>query len=110
MKYINYELYGKQYELYVELNKYYNGNLAIHLMEKHGEPFVSLTVNLTELNDNTLAYIDENNFEDAEELIEKYKLGTFAGEYYTSGYCIYSLFKFDLNKLKEYTLQAKEGE
>ena len=85
----------------------YNGRLAIELVEKDGFPFATLTVNivpsvLDEMDDipNDVAFVDINNCPWAEKFIRDNNLGRPTGVYGHSGFCVYPLYKFDLNKLQ----------
>ena len=48
------------------------------------------------------AYVDVNNCPWAKDFIEINKLGTPTGVSTGSGYCLYPLYKFDLEKVEEY--------
>lgn len=50
------------------------------------------------------AYVDVNNCPWAQKFIEENKLGEFTGKYGQSGFCIYPLYKFNLDKIKEVLL------
>ena len=89
------------YKLKIVLGKYYNGNRAIQLYTDDGEPFVTLTVNICELPTDE-ACIDINNFPDGIELIRKYELGVFTGNYVYSGFCSYPVFYLNMDNVKKY--------
>lgn len=78
-----------------------NDNLAILLDSPTEGPFARLTVNIDELPEG-YAYVDTNNCPWAEEFIKEHKLGEPTNLCGHSGYCTYPLYKFDLQKLKEY--------
>ena len=82
---------------------YADGGLAIELWDKTQSEIVAvLTTNLGEKLPPNCAYVDTNNFPEAEEFIRKYQLGTKQEGYdKQSGYCIYPLYEFDLSKLTE---------
>jgi len=100
--------YGEYEITRIEISTYCSdNNLAIELFSlneewKIEEPFATLTVNLNykglEKNE---AFVDVNNCPWAVEFIKENKLGEFTGIELPSGYCLYPLYKFDLNKLKE---------
>lgn len=98
--------YGNKIKVYPLVASYYNQNLAIRLWTDEGEPWATLTVNLDENLYDELgeeyAFVDINNFPEAEEFIAKYGIGESLHMYKTSGYVRYPLYKFDLEKLKEY--------
>lgn len=103
MNYIKYSLYGKEYELYVNVCKYAsNDNIAVQLITRDGEPFANLTVNIMELAE-PLACIDTNNVARAEQLISKYNLGVPTGEVVESGFCIYPIYLLNLYELEKYS-------
>jgi hypothetical protein len=96
-------LFGKDYEVKVMSSRYTNNNnYAVCLEELDGAPFATLTVNLPgpKLPDG-YGYVDTNNCPWAEEFICKYDLGEPAGVAARSGYCIYPLYKFNTNRIKE---------
>lgn len=96
--------WGGEYEVEALRAKYSNnGNLAIVLRCENGEPFSTLTVNLSDypkLKPN-MAFVDTNNNLTAEEFIKEYELGKPTGTIGFSGYCVYPLYEFDLDKIKE---------
>ena len=100
------DYYGNKIKVYPLVASYYNQNLAIRLWTDEGEPWATLTVNLDERLYDELgeeyAFVDINNFPEAEEFIAKYGIGESLHMYKTSGYVRYPLYKFNLDKLKEY--------
>lgn len=82
---------------------YMDNNLAILLIcvdeENYGSKYGNLTTNLGVKLPKNYAYVDTNNIYQAEEVIAKYKLGKFTGEYGYSGFCKYPLYVFDETKL-----------
>ena len=99
--------YGTTYEVQPYVKKYYNGNLAIRLDYFDEDlqgwlPFVNLTVNFENKLSEDQAYVDTNNCPWAEEFIEEYQLGEDTGRIKMSGYCFYPLYRFNLEKIKEY--------
>lgn len=100
------DYYGNKIKVYPLVASYYNQNLAIRLWTDEGEPWTTLTVNLDENLIDELgeeyAFVDVNNFPEAEEFIAKYGIGEPMNVYKTSGFVRYPLYKFDLKKLKEY--------
>lgn len=90
--------FGKEYEVTVHKAKYYDGNLAIFLNCKSGEPYGNITVNLCERLLPDTAYVDTNNMPDAERFITQNGLGEFAGKIKRSGFCNYPLYRFNLDK------------
>lgn len=98
------DYYGNKVKVYPLIASYFNYNLAIRLWTDDGEPWCTLTVNLPGAEDlpADYAYVDVNNFPEAEEFIKKYNLGEPTGLTKQSGFVVYPLYKFDLQKLKEY--------
>lgn len=92
------------YEVELGVSEYLNnGSLAIELIdaEERG-PFAILTVNIEEKGaDKETAYVDINDCPWAQKFIEDNELGEFTGKYGRSGFCVYPLYKFNLNKIKE---------
>ena len=104
MEYMKYNFFGKTYELYIKVGKYStNDNLAITLYTKDDEPFANLTTNIQKFNSTDVACVDTNNVTEAINLISQYNLGKATGEYLSSGFCIYPIYKFDLKALQKYT-------
>ncbi len=78
-------------------------SLALLLFTEDGEYERTLTVCLPSgiMGDaGNLAYLDTNNFPDAEKFVKKAKIGSFTGIYGYSGYCQYPLYKFDPKALE----------
>ena len=102
------DYFGNPIEVLPRLGKYaYTNNLAIRLVTKDGEPWATLTVNLDVKLPPDYAYVDINNFDDASVFIEENGLGEWTGGIKQSGFVIYPLYKFDLEKLKQL---EREGE
>lgn len=94
--------YGHTYDVTIRKTKYqYNGNLAIVLWCKDGEPYGNLTTNLDEKLPPDMAYVDTNNMPDAERFIKENDLGEDTGIIAKSGYCSYPLYKFNIDKMEE---------
>lgn len=92
--------WDQEYEVKIEKSEYIsNGNLAVSLMcyddeFNFWEPYGTLTVNFDEKLPANHAYVDTNNMPNAEDFINKNKLGEFTGKYKNSGFCWYPLYKF----------------
>ena len=96
--------YGKEIKVEALKGHYTNnGTLAIQLIcEEDGSPFTTLTVNLSNsFAFDNYAYVDTNNFSEAEKFIKENKLGVFTGAYGYSGWCKYPLYRFYKTKLKK---------
>ena len=105
MKYYEIKSYGKTYNVRIERNAYANNKaLALSLIAESGEPFCNLTVNLLDTmiwGDDKTAFVDTNNCPFAEKFIAENKLGTPVGYVARSGFCMYPLYRFDLEKISE---------
>lgn len=80
-----------------------NDTLAIILDDPKEGPFGAITVNIEAsdfLADQTHAFVDTNNCPWAEEFIAKHGFGKPVGLMGESGYCMYPLYEFDLEKLR----------
>ena len=80
MKTMKFNSYGNKYDLCIGVEEYYyGGGLAMQLYCVEGdflEPFSSLTINVLDfLPGKNCALVDTNDFAQAKDLIEKYKLG-----------------------------------
>lgn len=96
--------YGKEYTLAPMVRTYSNGRLAIQLIDaEDGAQFAVLTTNLVEeqLSGEDCAFVDTNNFGDAEEFIIKNHLGVFVYNYGYSGFCKYPEFFFNVKKMNK---------
>lgn len=92
------------YEVELGVSEYLNnGSLAIELIDaEERESFAILTVNINEKGaDKETAYVDINDCPWATKFIEDNELGEFTGKYGRSGFCVYPLYKFNLDKIKE---------
>ena len=80
------------------------GNLAVEVYEYFKVPYATLTVNTPWVLRENEAFVDINNWPDAEDFIITFGLGKFTGLAGTFGpyMCEYPLYDFDLGKLKEY--------
>ena len=91
-----------------------NGSLYVGLYckEEDGfEPFGDLTVNLRENNlkgRSNAAFIDHDFSRDKLRFIKRHKLGTVLPEKGYSGFCEFSRFAFDLERLKEFDREGVE--
>ena len=93
--------WGETYKLSIEKETYANnGTLALILVEKSGEPFADITVNLpfSELDEDE-AYVDTNNLPNIGKWLEANKIAKKTEIVGHSGYCTYPVYKFDLKKI-----------
>lgn len=92
--------YGN-YDVEAVRGDYGNGNTAITLVDKEtGEDVANLTVNLVELLLPDQAYIDTNNFPEAEQFLKETGLGKPTGNTRQSGFCEYPLYNINLDMTK----------
>ena len=102
MKTYELKFYGKTYKLNAITAHYNNNNsLAVLLETEEGEPFATITVNLTNgIAENEYQYVDTNNNHWAEKFINDNGLGEPTGITGYSGFCGYPLYKFNLEAFK----------
>ena len=96
------DYFGNPIEVLPRLGKYAStNNLAIRLVTTTGEPWSTLTVNLDIKLPPDYAYVDVNNDPGAKAFISNNKLGEWTGGVRQSGFVVYPLYKFDLDRLKK---------
>lgn len=88
----------------INIRNYTNNNTALELVCDDGTPLAIITVNLGDLLENDMAYIDTNNCSWVEDFLIDNDFGLPTGEYKASGFCIYPLYKLNLVKIKKYNL------
>lgn len=100
---INFEFYGDTYRLGLYKTTYTNNdNLAIVVMDEDSqEQFTILTVNIMDLPENNMAAIDMNNNADLAVAVEKAGFFTHTGMDIPSGFCIYPICIFNLNRIPD---------
>lgn len=90
-------------EVYGKISRYAsNDHLAIQLFDcDDHSPYATLTVNIsgTDIGDD-MAYLDVNNFPDAEKFVRDNDLGFPMWEYAQSGFVSYPLYFFDLTQFE----------
>ena len=88
----------------------FGGGIAIELYiqgDDGPEPFAGLTVNLADHPaEGNSAYVDVNNFPEAEKLITDYGLGEPTGRYGFSGFCRYPEYRFHPEAIGRYRLPS----
>ena len=95
--------FGKTHRLKLRIDKYEtNDNLRIGLTDRKGNVFSYITTNACSLTDETWACVDTDCCPFAEKLIEDYSLGKPVGISIPAGTREYPVYKFDLDKIKEY--------
>lgn len=100
---INFEFYGDTYRLGLYKTTYTNNdNLAIVVMDEDSqEQFTVLTVNIMDLPENNMAAIDMNNNADLAVAVEKAGFFTHTGMDIPSGFCIYPICIFNLDRIPD---------
>ena len=92
-----YNIPGTSTKVRLDRGEYTNGNLGIILVTKEGEDYCDLTVNLgSPFQSKSKAFLDINNFRDAEEFVTANGLGVFTGIMGASGFCTYPLYDFSI--------------
>lgn len=94
--------------VYLQVGKYVADNsVAIQAWNQQDGPIATITVCLC---DDSLkegeAYVDTNNCPWAVDFIEQGELGKRTGRVGRSGYCVYPVVKFDMEKVKEKEVAA----
>ena len=88
----------------MNIRSYSNNNTALELVCEDGTPLAIITVNLGDLLEKNMAYIDTNNCPWAENFVIGNDFGLATGEYKVSGFCIYPLYQLDLERISKYNL------
>lgn len=98
-------LYDKDWDLTLVRSRYiYNNSLAVLLLDEEGQPFADLTVMLEDSplhNDDRHAYVDTNNCPWAPQFLKDSGFAEPTGMVWFSGYCMYPLYKFNIESIKE---------
>ena len=105
--------YDETFDVCFYLNRYeHHDNLYVGLycIEEGGfEPFCDITVNLDEKVPEEHGYLDTNNM--GSEMVDWLKANDFISlplSFGFSGYCVYPLVKFNMDKIKEYIAEIEE--
>lgn len=112
LEYMSFEAWGSTHETCIEVGQYsYGGGLAMELYERYDgdlEPYANVTVNLPDYGcRKNCAFVDTNNFPNAEKLIADYKLGNPTGNIGFSGYCSYPEYEFDMAEISKHCLNPE---
>ena len=93
------DFYGEKCQLIFSAEKYADGTLAVEVYDiEEGDLFTVATVNLrTELMDG-YAFFDENNNPTLKKYLKKWGLVEDTGTRRSSGYCVYPLYKWNIEK------------
>ena len=94
-------LYGTEHRIILLEERYDEyDNLAIIALELDADTspcdmWAVLTTNICPLADPDTAFVDTNNWTDAEDFIKDNGLGQYLNKDCSSGYCTYPLYRFD---------------
>jgi hypothetical protein len=106
--YMNYDGYFGLEKVFIsKVDSYVNGDalyIALSTMDEEtgeAEPFSDLTVCLSAPLESNLSFVDICNNPGAAKLIEQYGLGKPTGKYRQSGFNVYPLYEFDMDKIHE---------
>ena len=113
LKYMQLEAWNTVYDTCIEVSTYMFGGglyMSLHdLCEDGLEPYADITVNLEGYpTEPDCAFVDTNNFAQAEKLIADYKLGKPTGRVGHSGYCTYPEYRFDMNEIRKYCVNPRD--
>ena len=80
------------------------GHIALQLWCEDG-PFATITVNLPGLRGmkQNVSAVDVNNCPWAPALIKRLGIGKDTGHYLCSGFCVYPVYEFDMDRIAYYT-------
>lgn len=84
-----------------------DNSLALEIWNDEDGPIADLTRCLGNAKENE-SYLDMNNCPWARDLVNKLGIGKFTGVLQGSGFCIYPLYEFDIEKVKEYGVRQEE--
>ena len=97
--------WGTTEQVGIEINTYLNnGNMYIGLTtdgDGYPEPYGDVTVNLGEKVPDFCGYIDTNNMPELEKFLVDNDIGEFTGFMQRSGFCVYPMYMFNVDKLRE---------
>lgn len=113
VKMMHFKLYGYDYDVCIEVGTYLRGGglcIQLHnLSEGELEPFARITTNLTDyVPAPGCAFVDTNNVEPIQKLVQQYKLGKPTGRIGQSGYCYYPEYRFDMQEIKKYCINPED--
>lgn len=103
MKTLKLNAWGETVRLNTRISNYRNnGNLYVGLVDEDGMPYADLTVNIDDMGDDTMGAVDTNNLPWAEKFIEDNELGIKTPFTMRSGFCVYPIYIFDMDKVREF--------
>lgn len=109
MKHIDYKFYGKNYKLFLAIGNYYdNGELYIGLVNKDGESFADLTINIPfyffEQGEDGEIIINGDISQDLVKKLVELNIIKKKNKYAYSGYGKYEVAKINKEVMKDYIL------
>ena len=113
VKMMHFKLYGFDYDVCIEVGTYLRGGglcLQLHSMTDGDlEPYARITTNLSSFPPAPCcAFLDTNNVEPIQKLVQQYKLGKPTGRIGQSGYCTYPEYRFDMQEIKKYCINPED--
>ncbi len=110
MKTLTLKALGRDVEVFFTLNHYsMNNNLCINMVAVNEGPWSTLTKNFDVNLEPDEAFIDTNNNAGIDEILVANGIAEPTGKGIRSGFCIYPLFKFNLDVVEQYTCVCNEG-
>lgn len=110
-KTIRFSAYGDTVSTCIMEGRYAYGGLSLSLFELQkdmAEPFADITVNLPDCRTGAYcAFVDTNNFPQAEQIIKTYRLGIPTGRTGCSGFCTYPEYAFDMREVRKYCISRE---
>ena len=97
--------YGTVSDCVLTMDRYTDNNhIAVSIFSLSEGPYARLTVNLpgVESFPENFSFVDSNNFDQAEDVIDQLGIGKVTQWRTCSGFCTYALYEFDEDKIKEY--------
>lgn len=113
LQYMEFEAWGDRHLACIEVSTYmFGGGLYMALQERCDddfEPYADLTVNLEGFPcEKNRAFVDTNNFAQAEQLIWDFNLGEPTGRLGRSGYCTYPEYRFNMDEIRKYCVNPQD--
>ena len=88
-------------DTYVDNDNLYVG-LEVHNDDGSTDFFCDITVNIGEKCNADCAFVDDNNIPRMERWLCENGIATPTGNFGLSGFCVYSEFRFDMGKIREF--------
>lgn len=107
------DVFEEEIEVIMDMGFYPNHRISFQLYEKVGEwdwePYGTLTKSLPEYQiGSDEGFLDTNNMPGAEVFVKEYQLAVPTGRSVISGYCIYPLYRFDLDRIAALIKEERE--